>query len=138
MNIFYHNIKYGEWDIDNYNDSDGSYIPSSASFKIDNLDKVGEWILINFDKEITLTSIDLILEDNIKLMEWYLGGRNDITSTNFDNIIEGDVSDSGNISIDNANTYTSFILIVSKINVRNTQLKIKNIKLYGNYKDWDI
>ena len=71
-------------------------------------------------------------------MEWYLGGRNDITSTNFDNIIEGDVSDSGNISIDNANTYTSFILIVSKINVRNTQLKIKNIKLYGNYKDWDI
>ena len=117
---------------------------SSATYKIDNLDKQGEWILINFEKEITLTSIDLILEGDIYLEEWYLGGRNDTTSSNFDNIInyndkdKGIVSESRNITIDNANTYTSFILIVNKINQEKTQLKIKNIKLYGNYKDWDI
>jgi hypothetical protein len=144
LNVFNHNIKYGEWGINNYNDSDGSYIGSTSIYKIDEEFKNGEWILIDFDKEITLTSIDLILEDNIQLIEWYLGGRNDTTSTstNFHNIIyyntKGYVSESGNISINNANTYTSFILIVSKINEGNTQLKIKNIKLYGNYKDWDI
>ena len=141
LNIFNHNIKYGEWSNNKYN-SHGSYMLSSATYKIDNLDKQGEWILINFEKEITLTSIDLILEGDIYLEEWYLGGRNDTTSSNFDNIInyndKGIVSESGNITIDNANTYTSFILIVNKINQEKTQLKIKNIKLYGNYKDWDI
>ena len=154
LNVFNHNIKYGEWGNDNYDSENGYYIPSIGIYNIDTLDpvtlentgifesKVGEWILINFDKEITLTSIDLILEDNIELIEWYLGGRNDTTSFNFHNIIDyttkGEVSNSGNISINNANTYTSFILIFTKINEGNTQLKIKNIKLYGNYKDWDI
>ena len=46
--------------------------------------------MINIKEEISWPKVDqeFLLEDNIKLMEWYLGGRNDITSTNFDNIIE--------------------------------------------------
>ena len=142
LNIFNHNISHGEWNTNIYTNGIYDIIPSSLSIiNINNNYLYGEWISITFENEITLTSIDIILHDDIHLIKWYFGGRND-SESNFDSIIdynsEKEVTISRNITIESQNKYKTFILLVSEINSGKTQLKIKNIKLYGKYKNWNI
>lgn len=143
---------YGEWQRNQY--VNGNYNSTNNKLKLNGNIIYGEWLMIKFEQDVFLTDVEFLLKDSIELVEWYIGGYDnlpdniidqdiDFLSYNF-NILEKSVNNVTNtnnntkITVNNNhNKYNTYVILVNKISANSNKLMITNIKFYVDKFDSD-
>ena len=111
---------------------------------------VGDWILIRFDRKITFKEIEIYTDDDISKIEIiniYATNNDiisDITEGNIINVIHqlnlGANQKKKNIHrliSSTTDSFNTFVILFSRLEEDQKSLKLKNIKIKANYKNWE-
>jgi hypothetical protein len=119
-------------------------------------ERVGDWILIRFDRKIIFKEIEIYIDDyisRIEIINIYATNNNIINDiTDEKNINDINVTDQlfleQTLTLDETNnvyrqksstmdSFNTFVIIFSQLESDQQSLKLKNIKIKADYKNWE-